>query len=112
MAMKILPVLFLLLPLFSFAEDKNSGDEKVCLINTKPNSMRGPEKRMAKIVEKLTKEIEEDNCQKGDILFMYESVESNLHASLLCDSDTLTGSDTTYICKYIGYVRQQRTAGK
>ena len=113
--MKMLVIILFLSPLLSFAEEQNIKEQKVCLLNEKPGSFKGPEKRMAKIIKKISEKVEERNCQKGDILFLHTSNDSLIHSALLCDLDTLESVNDrrgtlglVSICEYIGYTREER----
>ena len=105
-------VILFLSPLLSFAEEHNIKEQKVCLLEVPSNSMKGPEKRMAKIIKKITEKVEEKNCQKGDLLYIHTSADAFMHATLLCDFDTLKvaigRAQTAYVCEYTGHTREER----
>ena len=83
------------------------------LIYAEDNEAMVCELRPPKNIEDIQKEIDEQNCQKGDLLLLRDmkmTARYKRAAAHICDfSKKITNfDDYTFICYYQGFVRQPR----
>jgi hypothetical protein len=90
---RIMIFVVLLVPAFAFA----SGTQKVCPID---KAERG--------IEKISKSISQNNCQKGDLLYIRGTLKIMRTAVHVCDMETIKIQQAAVICEYIGEVRKER----
>lgn len=95
--MKTFVYLFLASLMFTSQASFASVEQKVCPID-----------KAEKGVEKISKTIAQNNCQKGDLLYIRGTGKIMRTAVHVCDMETIKIQQAAVICEYIGEVRKER----